>query len=265
MPLACCGCGPTIKVPEGQRAALLRYGKLVRIVPPGTYYYNIGTEEYKFCPVSVLTLEIPSQRVMTRDNVSVGLDAVCFYQILDVQSALFNVRDYEKATRSLAQITLEQLLAQHTLDELISVRAEITKKTTKLLDKHTSHWGIHVSGLEIRDIRIPDSMQRVMAIAAEAKREGEAAVIMAQAEYRAAETYVKAAKVMSGNPIALQLRYFQTLKEIAAEHNSTILVPSEVTNMFRGLGRWDSPQSYSGPMLHPDDSLIPTDQQVKEI
>jgi len=241
IPFACLGCGPTVKVPEGQRAALLRYGKLVRIVPPGTYHINQGTEELRLCPVAVLTLEIPSQRVMTRDNVSVVLYAVCFYQILDVQSALFNVRDYEKAVKSLAQSTLEQLLAQHTLDELISVRAEITKKTTKLLDKHTSHWGIHVSGLEIRDIRIPDSMQRVMAIAAEAKREGEAAVIMAQAEYKAAETYVKAAQVMSVNPIAIQLRYFQTLKEIAAEQQSTILVPSEVTNMFRGLHGWNGP------------------------
>jgi hypothetical protein len=92
IPCACFGCGPTIKVPEGQRAALLRYGKLVRIVPPGTYHVNVGTDEYRLCPVSVLTLEIPSQRVMTRDNVSVGLDAVCFYQILDVQSALFNVK-----------------------------------------------------------------------------------------------------------------------------------------------------------------------------
>jgi len=260
IPCACCGGGPTIKVPEGQRAALLIYGKLVRIVPPGTYHVNVGIEEYRLCPISVLTLEIPSQRVMTRDNVSVGLDAVCFYQILDVQSALFNVRDYEKATRNLAQITLEQLIAQHSLDELISVRSEITKKTTKLLDKHTSHWGIHVSGLEIRDINIPDSMQRVMAIAAEAKREGEAAVIMAQAEYKAAETYVKAANVMSANPIALQLRYFQTLKEIAAEQNSTILVPSEITNMFKGLSRgWDGPMSYPSPQntmnMYPDFQL----------
>jgi len=246
LPFACCGCGPTVKVPEGQRAAVLRYGKLVRIVPPGTYHRNIGTEEYRLCSVAVLTLEIPSQRVMTRDNVSVVLDAVCFYQILDVKCALFNVRDYEKATRNLAQSTLEALLAEHTLDELISDRAEITKKTTRMLDKHTTHWGIHVSGLEIRDIRIPDSMQRVMAIAAEAKREGEAAVIMAQAEYKAAETYVKAARVMSGNPIALQLRYFQTLKEIAADQNSTILVPSEITNMFRGLERWDRGQSWPG-------------------
>jgi len=255
VPFACCGCGPTVKVPEGKRAALLRYGKLIRIVPPGTYHVNLGTEEYRLCPVSVLTLEIPSQRVMTRDNVSVGLDAVCFYQILDVQSALFNVRDYEKAVKSLAQSTLEQLIAQHTLDELISVRAEITKKTTKLLDKHTSNWGIHVSGLEIRDIRIPDSMQRVMAIAAEAKREGEAAVIMAQAEYKASETYVKAAQVMSQNPISLQLRYFQTLKEIAAEQNSTIMVPSEVTNMFRGLSGWSSPTAFPGPMSEKNISI----------
>jgi len=183
---------------------------------------------------------------MTRDNVSVVLDAVCFYQILDVKSALFNVRDYEKATRNLAQSTLEALLAEHTLDELISERSEITKKTTKLLDKHTKHWGIHVHGLEIRDIRIPDSMQRVMAIAAEAKREGQAAVIMAEAELVAAEKYYQAASVMGGNPIAMQLRYFQTLKEIAAERNSTIIVPSEVTNMFRGLGKWDESTAFGG-------------------
>jgi len=246
LPLACFGCGPTIRVPEGQRAAVLKYGKLVKILPPGTYYQNVGTEEYRLCSVAVLTLEIPSQRVMTRDNVSVVLDAVCFYQILDVKSALFNVRDYEKATRNLAQSTLESLLAEHTLDGLVSDRSEITKKTTLLLDKHTKHWGIHVHGLEIRDIRIPDSMQRVMAIAAEAKREGQAAVIMAEAELVAAETYMKAAIVMGGNPIAMQLRYFQTLKEIAADQNSTIIVPSEVTNMFRGLGKWDESNAFGG-------------------
>jgi len=129
---------------------------------------------------------------------------------------------------------------------LISDRSEITKKTTKLLDKHTTHWGIHVHGLEIRDIRIPESMERVMAIAAEAKREGQAAVIMAEAELIAAETYMKAATAMGGSPIAMQLRYFQTLKEIAAERNSTILVPSEVTNMFRGLGKWDESSAFGG-------------------
>uniref|UniRef100_A0A6B2L8A0 Band 7 domain-containing protein n=1 Tax=Arcella intermedia TaxID=1963864 RepID=A0A6B2L8A0_9EUKA len=247
-PFACLGCGPTVEVPEGKRAAVLKFGKLDRILSPGTHYRNIGSEVFILVPVSVMTLEIPSQRVMTRDNVSVVLDAVCFYQIVDVKRALFNVRDYEKASRNLAQSSLESLLAEHTLDELISERADITKKTTKLLDKHTTHWGIHVHGLEIRDIRIPDSMQRVMAIAAEAKREGQAAVIMAEAELKAAETFAKAAVVMGENPIALQLRYFQTLKEIAAEQNSTILVPSEVTNMFRGLGRWDESQAFGGSL-----------------
>lgn len=251
IPFACCGCGPTVVVEEGHRAAVLKFGKLDRIVAPGTYHKNMGTEVFIDCCVSVLTLEIPSQRVMTRDNVTVVLDAVCFYQILDVKSALFNVRDYAKATKNLAQSTLEALLAEHTLEELISDRAEITKKTTKLLDKHTTHWGINVHGLEIRDIRIPEAMQRVMAIAAEAKREGQAAVIMAEAELRAAETYAKAAHAMAGNPVALQLRYFQTLKEIAAENNSTILVPSEVTNMFRGLGKWDESSAF-GANLDPD-------------
>jgi len=190
---------------------------------------------------------MPSQRLITRDNVSVVLDAVCFYQIVNVQCALFNVKDYENATRCLAQATLEKLIAQHTLDELISHRTEITNKTAKLLDKHTSFWGIHISGLEIRDIRIPQSMQRSMAIAAEARREGEAAAIMSQAEHLAAENYVKAADLMQANPIALQLRYFQTLKEIAAENNKTILISSEILNLFRDLPRWDSPLSYPDP------------------
>jgi len=229
-------------------AALYLYGKLDRIVPPGTYTYNAGIEEYKICPISVLTLELFNQKVMTRDTVSISLDAVCFYQIINVQSALFNVRDYEIATKCLAQTTLEKLLAEHTLDELISSRTEIIQKTTSILDKHTSNWGIHVSGLEIRDIKIPHSIERALAVAAEAKRESDATIIMAQAEYQASETYVKAAGVMKNDPIALQLRYFRTLKEIGTVPNRTILFSSQLLSMMRPEPRWDSPISYPDPV-----------------
>eukprot|EP01090_Pellita_catalonica_P001889 TRINITY_DN11603_c0_g1_i2.p1 TRINITY_DN11603_c0_g1~~TRINITY_DN11603_c0_g1_i2.p1 ORF type:complete len:189 (+),score=39.63 TRINITY_DN11603_c0_g1_i2:102-668(+) len=183
---------------------------------------------------------------MTKDNVSVVLDAVCFYRIDDVEKAIFNVANCEEATKHLAQSTLETLLGERTLDQLLSGRQEITERVAELIDEQTEQWGIHVQALEIRDIRIPANMQRVMAAVAEAHREGEAACVMAQAELRAADTFDKAAQVMSKNPVSMQLRYFQTLTEIAAEKNSTIIVPSEVTNMLRPLAPWGKTEAYQG-------------------
>jgi len=239
-------CGAGIQVQEGSQAAVLKFGKLDRIVGPGTYNINIGSEKFIIRSVRIQTLSIPSQQVMTRDNVSVSLDAVCFYKIDNLEKAIFNVADCESATKHLAQSTLETVLGERTLDEILTGRSHIVERVAELIDEQTEQWGIHVQALEIRDIRIPQNMQRVMAAVAEAEREGEAACVMAKAELRAAATYGKAADVMSKNPVSLQLRYFQILTEIAAERNQTIIIPSELTNMFRPLGNWQQSEAFAG-------------------
>jgi len=238
IPFMCCGIGPIVQVEEGYRATVLKYGKLTHIVGPGTYHRNIGTETFIINSIQIQTLEIPSQQVMTKDSVAITLDAVCFYKIDDLKRAVFNVSNSEDATRNLCQSVLEQLLGEKTLDELLSSRQAIAERLAELISAKTEDWGIHVQALEIRDIRVPQSIQRVMAAVAEAQREGQAKVVMADAELRAADSFKSAARIMSKNPIALQLRYFQTLTEIAADKHSTIVVPSEVTNMFRPLTSW---------------------------
>jgi len=240
MCLGACGCpGPYVQVEQGQEATVLKYGKLSHIVGPGTYHRNIGTESYILRNIMIQTLDIPSQQVMTKDSVSVTLDAVCFYKVADLKKAIFSVGNAEQATLNLCQSVLEQLLGAKTLDELLSNRQMISEGLSDLICDQTSQWGIVVQSLEIRDIRVPFSIQRTMAAVAEAEREGEAKVVMAAAELRAADTYRNAARVMSRNPVALQLRYFQTLTEIAGDKHSTMIVPSETTNMFRPLHRWD--------------------------
>jgi len=238
------GCGPIIVVNEGERAAVLKYGKFDRIVGPGTYHYNIGTEQFILRSIQVQTLVIPQQRMLTKDNVAVTIDSVVFYKVIDVQKAIFNVKDPGSAIANLALGILPSLLGEKSLDEVFANRDKINQRVTELLDEHTETWGIQIQALELRDIKIPDNMERVMAAVAEASREGEAKVVTAQAELKAAKTISEAAEIIGKNPVALQLRYFQTLTEIASEKSSTIIVPSEVTNMFRGLSSWSEPQAF---------------------
>jgi len=244
LPFGCFGCGPTIRINEGERAAVLKYGKFDKIVGPGTYAFNIGRDQYLLRSIQIQTLVIPQQRALTRDNVAVTIDSVVFYKIVDVKRAIFNVRDPATAIANLALGILPSLMGEKTLDEVFANRERINKRTTELMDQHTEEWGIQIQALEIRDIKIPDTMERVMAAVAEATREGEAKVVTAQAELKAAKTFSEAAEIIGKNPVALQLRYFQTLSEIASEKSSTIIVPSEVTNMFRGLGSWNEPHAF---------------------
>jgi len=245
IPFSCFGCGPVVKVNEGDRAAVLKFGKLDRILPPGSYYRNVSTEKFIIKSVKIQTITIPTQRVLTRDNVPVTLQAVCFYKIDDLEKAVFGISNCERATLYMAQSILETLLGEKTLEEILTSRQKIIARVTELIDQYTEEWGIHIQALEIRDIRVPQDMERLMAAAAEAQREGEAKVVMAAAELQAAETYLQAANVLSDSPGALQLRYFQTLSEIAVEKNNTILIPSEITNMFRPLSKWEEQESCS--------------------
>jgi len=224
----CGGGGVSFKIEEGYRAAVLHYGKLKQIVGPGTYYANPCTTQFKVVSIQVITLDVPQQLLMTKDNVSLRINTVIYYQITDVKKALFNVRDFNSATSNFAQSTLRTVIGEHNLDEIFSNRAQINARLTHIIDVETELWGIKVTNVEIKDIQIPPEMERMLASVAEAKREGAAKVITAEAELKAATTLAEAADVLATNPMSLQLRYFQTLTEISADKSSTIIVPSEI-------------------------------------
>eukprot|EP00668_Euglena_longa_P032007 GGOE01041287.1.p1 GENE.GGOE01041287.1~~GGOE01041287.1.p1 ORF type:complete len:304 (+),score=102.41 GGOE01041287.1:83-913(+) len=235
IPLACLGCGPIVVIPQGYQGAVLRFGKFSHLVGPGTYNQNLGMETFLVKSVQVQMLGIPCQQALTKDNVSITLDAVVFFRIVDLPKALFAVQNCEQSVVNVSMSAIYTLLGETTLQELFAHRSNISRRVRELVSHYTSEWGIHVEGVEIRDINVPPAMQRVMAAVAEAEREGQAKVVSAEADLRASSTFAEAATVLSSNPVALQLRYFQTLQEIASEKSTTIIVPTEVTSMFRGL------------------------------
>ena len=173
----------------------------------------------------VVTLDVPRQEMMTRDNVPVSVDAVIYFRIVNPEDAVVKVENYQKATFLLAQTTLRSVVGQHELDELLSQRDRINQQLQSVLDQETEPWGIKVTLVEVRDVALPDTMKRAMAKQAEVERERRAKVINAEGEFQAAEKLVLAAQKIATEPIALQLRYLQTLSEIATEKNSTTLFP----------------------------------------
>jgi regulator of protease activity HflC (stomatin/prohibitin superfamily) len=170
-------------------------------------------------------LDVPPQDVITRDNVSVKVNAVVYFRVVDPNRAVVSVENYLYATSQLSQTTLRSVLGQADLDELLSERDKLNEKLQEIIDKHTDPWGIKVSMVEVKHVDLPQEMQRAMARQAEAEREKRAKIIHAEGELQASKSLGEAAVVMSGNPLTLQLRYLQTLTEIAAEKNSTIVFP----------------------------------------
>jgi regulator of protease activity HflC (stomatin/prohibitin superfamily) len=175
--------------------------------------------------IRVIALDVPAQEVITRDNVTVRVNAVIYYQILDPNRAVNNVKNYNYATSQIAQTTLRSVLGEHELDDLLANREKINQTLQGIIDAQTDPWGIKVSVVEIKDVELPDTMKRAMAKQAEAERERRAKIIAAEGEFQASAKLADAADVMSRNVTALQLRYLQTLVEVAAEKNSTILFP----------------------------------------
>jgi len=235
LPFSIVGCGPFKQITEGQRGVILRFGKFERVLGPGTYHYNVGSEKIYVRSIQIKTIDVPRQEMMTSDNLTVMINAVVYYRIEDVRKAIFNVLDCDLATSNIAQSLLRTVVGQNTLEDLFHSRQQVNSQLTKLIDEATVEWGVRVSAVEIKDIAIPESLQRVMASVAEATREGHAKVISAEAEKRAASTLTEAADIMSKNPITLQLRYFQTLTEIASEKSTTIIVPSGVAGLMSNV------------------------------
>jgi len=210
---------------EYERGVIFRLGRLIPSKGPGIIFLIPLVDKLQRMSLRLVTLDVPPQDVITRDNVSLKVNAVVYYRIMDSNKAVVEVADYAYATSQLAQTTLRSVCGQAELDELLAERDKIGIRLQEILDKDTDPWGIKVSKVEIKHIDLPPEMQRAMAKQAEAEREKRAKVIHAEGEYQASQKLSEAAAIISKDPTALQLRYLQTLTEIATEKNSTTLFP----------------------------------------
>ncbi len=208
-----------------QRVVIFILGRLIGAKGPGVFWVPPFISRTRTVDLRVVTIELPPQEGVTRDNVTVKVSAVLYFYIVNPNDAINNVQDYFRATVQIAQTTLRSTLGQSTLDQLLSDREVINRSVQTVIDERTERWGIKVTAVEVKDVELPQTMQRAMAKQAEAEREKRAKVLLAQGEFLAAQTLADAAKVIATEPAALQLRYLQTLTEIAVEKNSTIIFP----------------------------------------
>jgi regulator of protease activity HflC (stomatin/prohibitin superfamily) len=214
---------------EYERAIVFRLGRLFpRPKGPGLFFLIPIVDRMVKVDLRTITLMIPPQEVITKDNVPVRVNAVCYFRIVDPKAAIVQIENFMVATSQIAQTTLRSVLGQHVLDELLSEREKINEILQGIIDEGTAPWGIKVSIVEVKDVEIPSDMQRAMARQAEAERERRAKIINAEGEFQAAERLKGAAIVMSESPISLQLRYLQTLLEIGSNNNSTIVFPTPI-------------------------------------
>jgi len=210
---------------EYERAVIFRLGRLIGAKGPGLIILIPIVDRMVRVDLRTVTLDVPPQDVITRDNVSLKVNAVIYFRVMEPNKAIVEVEDYLFATSQLAQTTLRSILGQHELDELLTHREKINQNLQEIIDQQSDPWGIKVSLVEVKHVDLPIEMQRAMAKQAEAERERRAKVINAEGEFQAAERLTEAATTMARSPITLQLRYLQTLREVAAENNSTTLFP----------------------------------------
>jgi regulator of protease activity HflC (stomatin/prohibitin superfamily) len=210
---------------EYQRAVIFRLGRIIATKGPGIIILIPVVDKMVRIDMRTITMEVPSQDVITRDNVSIKVSAVVYFRVMDANNAVINVENYLYATKQLAQTTLRSVCGQVELDELLSQRDKINLQLQEILDRSTEPWGIKVSHVEVKQIDLPEEMKRAIAKQAEAERERRAKVINAEGEFQAAQKLIEAAALMETQPMSLQLRYLQTLNQIAAENNSTTIFP----------------------------------------
>lgn len=212
-------------VQEYERGACFRLGRFVGLRGPGLVFLIPFIERMMKVDLRVITMDVPSQECITRDNVTVRVDAVIYFRVVDAADAVLKVLDYIKATSLLAATTLRNVVGQSELDELLAHRDKLNDKIQVVVDEGSNPWGIKVSMVEVKDVELPDPMKRAMAAQAEAERDRRAKVVHAEGEFQAAEKLTEAAKVIATQPSAMQLRYLQTLSSIATERASVIVFP----------------------------------------
>ena len=210
---------------EYERGVIFRWGKLKGAKGPGLIFLIPFVDRMVKMDLRVVTIDVPKQEVMTRDNVPATVDAVVYFRVVDPESAVVKVENFLKATSLIAQTTLRSVLGQAELDELLAHREKINLQLQEIIDRQTEPWGVKVTAVEVNDVVLPDSMKRAMAKQAEAERERRAKIVNAEGEFQAAEKMVQAAAMIAEQPIALQLRFLQTMREISSEHNTTTFIP----------------------------------------
>jgi regulator of protease activity HflC (stomatin/prohibitin superfamily) len=210
---------------EYERGVIFRLGKLLSAKGPGLIFLIPVVDRMVKMDLRVITIDVAKQEIMTRDNVPATVDAVVYFRIVDPVAAVVKVENFYKATSLIAQTTLRSVLGQAPLDDLLSQRESINLKLQEIIDRQTEPWGVKVTAVEVKDVALPDSMKRAMAKQAEAERERRAKIVNAEGEFQAAEKMVQAAAMISREPIALQLRFLQTMREISSEHNTTTFLP----------------------------------------
>ena len=210
---------------EYERGVIFRLGKLQGAKGPGLIFLIPVVDRMVRMDLRVVTIDVPKQEIMTRDNVPATVDAVVYFRVVDPNAAVVKVENFGKATSLIAQTTLRSVLGQSPLDDLLSQRDIINQKLQEIIDKQTEPWGVKVTSVEVKEVALPENMKRAMAKQAEAERERRAKVVNAEGEFQAAERMVQAAAMIAKEPIALQLRYLQTMREMASEHNTTTFLP----------------------------------------
>jgi regulator of protease activity HflC (stomatin/prohibitin superfamily) len=219
---------------EYERAVIFRLGRLLPNPKTGVVLVFAPIDKMVRVSLRTIVMDVPAQDIITRDNVSVKVNAVVYFRVMDPRKAINEVESYHYATSQLAQTTLRSVLGQVELDDLLSERERLNAQLQQILDQHTEPWGVKVSSVEVKQVDLPPDMQRAMAKQAEAEREKRAKIVHAEGELQASEKLAQAAGVISSQPITITLRYLQTLTEIASEKNSTIVfpLPIELLNML---------------------------------
>lgn len=210
---------------EYERGVVFRLGKLLRAKGPGLVLLIPLVDRMVKVDLRVITIDVPKQEMMTRDNVPVSVDAVVYFRIMDPEAAITKVENFLKATSLIAQTTLRSVIGQAELDELLSQREKVNQHLQEIIDHQTEPWGIKVTSVETKDVVLPDTMKRAMAGQAESERERRAKIINAQGEFQAAEKLVQAGAMIAEQPIALQLRFLQTMREISSERSTVVFLP----------------------------------------
>lgn len=223
---------------EYERGVIFQLGRFWKVKGPGLIILIPGLQQMVKVDLRTLVLDVPSQDVISRDNVSVKVNAVVYYRVVDAEKAIIQVEDYHAATSQLAQTTLRAVLGKHELDDMLAEREQLNNDIQKVLDEQTDAWGIKVANVEIKHVDLDESMIRAIARQAEAERERRAKVIHAEGELQASEKLMQAAEMLGRQSGAMQLRYMQTLSGIAGEKNSTIVFPLPI-DLLQGLGRHD--------------------------
>ena len=216
----------TVKiVTEYERGVIFRLGRLIGAKGPGLFLIIPFIDRMVKVDLRVITMDVPSQEVITKDNVTVRVNAVVYFRVVDPEASVVKVLDHIRATSQISQTTLRNVLGQSELDELLSQREKLNQMLQKIIDEHTDPWGVKVSTVEIKEVELAEEMKRSMAAQAEAERERRAKIIHAEGEFQASEKLAQAAHIIGQEPTAIQLRFLSTLTEIASEKNSTILFP----------------------------------------